>query len=118
MLGTTQESLNELWEVWHECREANWDGYDAIPVTEEAYRAAYTLIESLPPGLPRPSVGAEPDGRIALEWYKSPRRSLSVSVDLGGLLHYAGRYGDSKRYGTMPFFSTAPSELIQLVRDV
>lgn len=118
MKDTSQETLIELWEVWDECRDANWDGYNAMPVEREAYHAAYTLIESLPMRLPRPSVGAAPDGHLTLEWYRSPRRSLSVSVEPDGLLHYAGLYGASKRYGTMSFFSTTPSELIQLVRDV
>jgi hypothetical protein len=113
-----REALEELWEVWDECREADWDGYDALPVEQETYRAAYTLIESLPLGFPRPSIGAEPDGQLTLEWYKSPRRTLSVSVDPDGFLHYAGLYGPNKRYGTLVFFSIAPSELIQLVRDL
>lgn len=113
-----REALHELWEVWDECREANWDGYNAFPVDQETYRAAYMLIESLPLRFPRPSIGAEPDGQLTLEWYKSPRRCLSVSVDPNGLLHYAGLYGTNKRYGTMAFFSSAPGELIQLVRDV
>jgi hypothetical protein len=113
-----QEALEELWDVWHECREGNWDGYTALAVDQETYRGAYTLIESLPLGFPRPSIGAEPDGQLTLEWYKSPRRCLSVSVDPYGLLHYAGLYGPNKRYGTLTFVSTAPSELIQLVRDI
>jgi hypothetical protein len=112
------EALEELWDVWDECRKANWDGYDASPVEQETYHAAYTLIESLPLGFPRPSIGAEPDGHLTLEWYKSPRRTLSVSVDPDDLLHYAGLYGPNKRYGTLAFFSTVPGELIQLVRDL
>jgi hypothetical protein len=113
-----QEALEELWEVWDQCRDANWDGYDALPVDQETYRTAYALIESLPLGFPKPSIGAEPDGQLTLEWHKSPRRTLSVSVDPEGYLHYAGLYGPNKRYGTLAFFSTAPAELIQLVRDV
>lgn len=113
-----QKALDELWAVWDECREANWDGYNAHPVDQETYQTAYRLIESLPLGFPRPSIGAEPDGHLTLEWYQSPRRLLSVSVDPDGMLHYAGLYGASKRYGTMSFFSTVPSELIQLVREI
>lgn len=112
------EAFEELWDVWDKCREANWDGYQALPVEQETYAAAYALIESLPLGFPRPSIGAEPDGQVTLEWYNSPQRSLSVSVDPDGLLHYAGLYGPNKRYGTLVFFSTAPGELIQLVRDL
>lgn len=112
------EALEELWDVWDECRIANWDGYQALPVEQETYQAAYALIESLPLGFPRPSTGAEPDGQLTLEWHKSPRRTLSVSVDPDGFLHYAGLYGANKRFGTLAFFSTAPCELIQLVRDL
>lgn len=113
-----QATLEELGEVWEECRHAGWDGYEALPVEAETLRGAYTLIESLPLGFPRPSIGAEPDGQLTLEWYKSPMRTLSVSVDPDGFLHYAGLFGASKRYGTLAYFSSAPSELIQLVRDL
>lgn len=112
------EALEELWDVWDECRTANWDGYQALPVERETYHAAYVLIESLPLGFPRPAIGAEPDGQLTLEWHKSPSRTLSVSVDPNGFLHYAGLYGANKQFGTLAFFSTAPSELIQLVRGL
>ena len=112
------EALEELSHVWDECRQANWDGYQALPVEQATYQATYTLIESLPLGFPRPSIGAEPDGQLTLEWYKSPSRTLSVSVDPDGFLHYAGLFGANKRFGTMAFFSTVPSELVQLVRDL
>jgi len=111
-------ALDELWNVWQECCAHNWDGYDALPVESQTYTAAYMLIESLPLGFPRPSIGAEPDGHLTLEWHKSPRRTLSVSVDPDGFLHYAGLYGSDKRNGRLTFYSTAPHELIQLVRDI
>src|SRR5262245_1263733 len=113
-----QEAIEELWDVWTDCRQANWDGFDALAVEQDTYTAAFLLIESLPLGFPRPSIGAEPDGQLTLEWHKSQRRTLSVSVDPDGLLHYAGHYGPNKRFGTLAFFSTAPSELTQLVRDL
>jgi hypothetical protein len=113
-----QEVLEDLWDAWQELRERNWDGYGAAPVDQDAYRATYALIDSLPLGFPRPSIGADPDGQFTLEWYKSPRRRLSISVDPDGLLHFAGLFGPSKRYGTLAFFATAPSDLIQLVREL
>jgi hypothetical protein len=113
-----RESLEELGDVWDECRKSGWDGYDALPVEKDTLRAAYTLIESLPLGFPRPSIGAEPDGQLTLEWRKAPRRILSVSIDPDGYLHYAGLFGPNKRFGTLAYFSTAPAELLQLVRDL
>lgn len=113
-----KESLEELAEVWNDCRHPGWDGYDGIAVEQDTLRNAYMLIESLPLGFPRPSIGAEPDGQLTLEWRKSSRRVLSVSVDPDGYLHYAGLYGPGRRYGTLPFYSTAPRELLELVRDL
>jgi len=113
-----REALDELWEIWNQCKVANWDGYDAFAVEQETYSRAYALIDSLPLNFPRPSIGAEPDGHLTLEWYKSPTRTLSVSVDPEGFLHYAGLFGPSQRHGKLVFFSTAPDELIRLVQDV
>jgi hypothetical protein len=112
------EAFDELAGVYEECRRAGWDGYGASPVEAETLRGAYMLIESLPLGFPRPSIGAEPDGQLTLEWRKSASRTLSVSVDPDGFLHYAGLFGASKRYGTLAYFSSAPPELLQLVRDL
>lgn len=112
------EAFDELAEVYEECRQPGWDGYGALPVENETLRGAYTLIESLPLGFPRPSISAEPDGQLTFEWYKSPARTLSVSVDPDGFLHYAGLYGASKRYGTLDYSLSAPPELLQLVRDL
>ena len=55
-----QEALEELSEVGTECRKPGWDGYEAMPVEQDTLSAAYRLIESLPLGFPRPSIGAEP----------------------------------------------------------
>ena len=112
------EALDELGQVWNDCRHANWDGYDALPVEQDTLRRTYSLIESLPLGFPRPSIGAEADGQLTLEWHKSATRTLSVSIDPDGFLHYAGLFGVNKRYGTLNFLSDSPDELIQLVADL
>ena len=113
-----REALEELGDVWDECRYPDWDGYGALPVEQDTLRAAYSLIESLPLGFPRPSIGAEPDGQLTLEWRKSPRHILSVSVDPDGYLHYAGIFGTDKSHGSITYFSTPPDKLLQLVREL
>ena len=111
-------SLNELYQVFEECRRANWDGYGATPVSGRVFQLAYAFLEALPLGTPAPSIGAEPDGHITLEWYHSPRRTLSISVSQEGDLHYAALMGISKAYGTAPFFGEVPKEIIDLIRRV
>ncbi len=111
--------LNELFEIAEECKASNWDGYGATPVTEDTYRVAYRLLEALPLGMPVPTVGAEPDGHLTLEWYRSPRRTLSVSISPDGDLHYAALLGPSdKDYGTKPFFDEFPKTILDLIRRV
>jgi hypothetical protein len=114
----SRPALDELGEVWEECRTAGWDGYGALPVEPATLNAAYCVLDSLPLGFPLPSISAEPDGHLTLEWRKSPHCTLTVSVDPDGYLHYAGLFGLNRRYGTIPFFSTTPDELLRLIREL
>ncbi|HEX3151908.1 MAG TPA: hypothetical protein VHR66_27800 [Gemmataceae bacterium] len=113
-----QPALDELIAVAQECHEPNWDGYGARAVTPRALSDAFRFLQSLPYGFPLPSVGAEPDGHVTLEWYSSVRRSLSVSIDPDGYLHFAALMGTNHLYGTFTFFETAPRELLRLIREV
>ncbi|MDE3068089.1 MAG: hypothetical protein KGJ60_11135 [Verrucomicrobiota bacterium] len=113
-----QEVLNELYAVAEECKSANWDGQGAAAVSDESYRAAYKFLEALPLGAVAPSAGVEPDGEMTLEWYHSPRRTLSISFSKNGELHYAALIGASKVYGTEPFFGEVPQIITGLVSRV
>jgi hypothetical protein len=111
-----REIFEELYAVAEECRTPDWDGYGAEPVSEGAYRLAYHFLEALPPGTPGPSIGAEPDGHLTLEWYRSPHHILSVSVSPEGDLHYAALVGPNKAYGTEAFFEDVPNTIVDLIR--
>lgn len=109
---------DELCDIYDKCREPNWDGYGAQPVTAETYRYAYLFLESMPWNTPVPSVGAEPDGCLTLEWHHSPRRTLSVSFSPDGDLHYAALLGASKAFGSEPFFGEVPQTIAELTNRV
>ena len=111
-------SLAELNQVYVECSSRDWDGYGAEPVSQSAEEFATGFLLALPLGTPAPAVGAEPDGHITLEWYKSPRRTLSVSVSPEGLLHFAALMGSSKQYGTEPFYGIMPQAILDLIYRV
>lgn len=101
------------------CAKSGWDGHGAEAVSLDAYRCAYRLVESLPPGFPMPGVGAEPDGHLTLEWYRSPSRVLSVSVSPAGELNYAALLGDaSRRTGSEIFSGEPPADLLHLIRQL
>ncbi len=110
--------FEDLFMVARECSTANWDGYGAEAVTQDALSRASSFLEALPLGTPAPSAGAEPDGHLTLEWYRSPRRTLSVSVSPEGDLHYAALIGTSKHYGTEPFYGEVPKAIAELIHRV
>lgn len=47
---------------------ANWDGYDADPISGAACEAAKQLIVSLPGNLESPELCPNPNGTISMEW--------------------------------------------------
>ncbi len=111
--------LSELHDVAERCREANWDGYGASPVSNQAIVLASHFLAALPLGTSAPSVGAEPDGHITVEWHRALRRTLSVSVSPDGDLHYAALLpGSGKAYGSEPFFDNVPSRILGLIHAV
>jgi len=113
-----QAVLNELYAVAEECQAPNWDGHGAAPVTEGTYLLGYRFLEAMPLGVPAPTAGAEPDGHLTMEWHRSPRRTLSVSVSPEGDLHYAALLGATKVYGTELFFGEVPKVILDLVTRV
>ena len=110
--------FEELFEIVEECRETNWDGYGAQPVRDQTYRFAYEFLTALPRDTPAPSVGAEPDGHLTVEWFRSPERTLSVSISAGGDLHFAALLGEVKAYGTEPFVGEVPKIISDLIHRV
>jgi hypothetical protein len=110
--------FEELLKTFEECREPNWDGYGAQSVREETYQLAYQVLATLPPTTPAPSLGAEPDGHITVEWYRSPRRTLSVSISPHGDLHYAALLGSAKACGTEPLTGAVPKVVADLIQRV
>lgn len=118
VFGIESTIRDDLGLVWDECRRPDWDGFGAWPVSQETLHNAYTFLESLPLGCPPPSVGAEPDGHLTLEWHHGPRRTLSVSVTPEGDLHYAALFGPNRVFGTEVFFGEAPSAIMHLIRRI
>lgn len=112
--GTTA-AFNALARIAAEKAMPNWDGYDAEPIDRLSYRKAIEFIKAIPLGLSLPSIGAEPDGQVTLEWYRSPHQLLSVSVDPRGELHYAALLGPETVYGTVPFFGDIPGSVLSLI---
>jgi hypothetical protein len=113
-----KKAFDDLSLIFEECQRANWDGYEAEPVSEDTYQLASQLLKALPLGTSMPDIGAEADGNLTMEWYRSPRRTLSVSISPEGELHYAALIGASKAYGTEPFFGEVPEAIMSLINRI
>lgn len=113
--GLQEEVLQSLKEIFEECSKEGWDGYDAFPITEEAYIEAERLIKILPTPFftPMPEITPEPNGDISLEWAKEKRQIFVVSVSGKNEITYAGLFGVNKTYGTEYFGDSLPSKLIE-----
>ena len=101
------------------CAIEGWDGYDAQPISSETYQLALRVTSSLPASLPSPSIGAEPDGHITLEWHRNSHRTLSVSISPEGYLHFAAILGaGSNQYGTEIFWDSVPKTILELIYNI
>ena len=117
-LDSGQDVFEELLKTFEECRQPNGDGYGAQCVREETYHLAHQFLTALPLSIPVPSIGAEPDGHLTVEWYRSPQRTLSVSISPDGDLHYAALLGSAKTCGTEPFTGAVPKVVADLIHRV
>ncbi len=115
---TIHASREELSEIAQQCSAPNWDGFGALPVQPETVSNVLRFLELLPTGVSAPSVGAEPDGQLTLEWHKSARRTFSISVTPDSFLHYAALVGPNRHYGTMAMLEEIPDEILTLIERV
>ena len=105
--------FQDIYNLYKECSEENWDGYGAEPISIGAYLEAVKLAELLPSSSPVPEVVPEPNGEIAFEWYRGKRFVFVVSVGGNNVINYAGLFGSSTRaYGSEYFGDKLPSSVI------
>lgn len=116
--NSRQPALEEAFDAW-QSRESDDSGdVESQPVSHATFRAACQLIASLPLGFPSPTVTAEPDGHLNLEWYKNPRRILSVSVSPSGTLHWAALIGSEDPRGSCRFLDELPQTILYWIGRV
>ena len=95
-----ERALGELEETKKEASFQGWNGYDARPMNPEAYVNAKLFLESMPSTAPFPEISADPDGDVALEWFFSPGKALSVSIGPTGRCSFAWMRGRRTYRGT------------------
>lgn len=110
--------LQALESELEECSERGWDGYNAEPVSHAAYFYAYKFVEALPCSLALPTVSADADGHLVLEWYVSTTRLLNVAISADGELFYSGQFDGPRSRGCESFLGHVPQAISVLIRRV
>ncbi len=111
-------TFQELESTFEECSLKGWDGERAEPITEQVLLHAKIFLWSFPLGFESPEIGAEPDGAITLEWYRSPARVISISINPGGRLYFAAIIGGDQRHGDGFALFEVSKDLVELIEDV
>lgn len=111
-------TFQQLDEIFEECSSAGWDGDRAKPISSEVLQCAKLFLRSFPLGIEAPEIGAEPDGALTLEWYRSPDRVISISINPGGWLYYAAIIGATRRHGLDFALFDVSDDLLGLILQV
>jgi hypothetical protein len=108
----------ELATLVSSCGHYGWDGYDGEPVRDETAVAAGQFIARLPNGIPLPTLGAEPDGSITLEWYRSPFQTVSISINANNSLHYSALLDSDNEFGMDVLAGQMPKRLLDIIHRI
>ena len=111
-------TFQQLDEVFEECSSEGWDGEQAKPISEEVLRYTERFLNSFPLGIKAPEVGAEPDGAITLEWYRSSNKVISISINPDGRAYWAALVGTRRRHGADYAMMDIPDDLLKIILQV
>lgn len=111
-------TFQELQKTFEECSSEGWDGWRAKPITKEVLRSAKIFLWSLPLGIESPEIGAEPDGAISLEWYRSPSRVISISINPDRYMYYAVVIGTAENHGKGSALFGVSNKTLNLIEEV
>ena len=112
------EATEAVFDAWQSNDEAWKLSADEVGLPEEVKDTAIRFIQNLPLGFPQPEVSAEPDGHINLEWYRNPRRVISVSVGPADRLHWAALIGSESPRGSVRFIDRVPESILRCISRV
>lgn len=112
------EAMEAIFDAWQSKDEAWKLSADEVGISDEVKDTAIRFIQNLPLGFPQPEVSAEPDGHINLEWYRNPRRVLSVSIAPSNRLHWAALIGTESPRGAVRFIERIPKTILDQIARV
>jgi hypothetical protein len=116
--GLRAKAVESLYDLAERCKQENWDGDGAEAITDATYQKAYLFLETLPIDLPAPDFIPEPDGHIAMEWYRGRGRLIVLSIGEDGEIHYSFTLGDKRGTGCECFAGSVSRVILNLIHKV
>jgi len=110
----------DLYETSNECSKANWDGYDALPISMKTCNEAEKFLGDLPFFLPIPCIVPQPDGGIAFEWLGEEDKTFIASFNGEGIIYLSWYMGNPNSTGSCReiLSNTIPSHIAHRIRLV
>jgi hypothetical protein len=116
---TRARAIRQIRDALQEFAAPDWDGEGALAASARAAQNAVLLIRALPAGLPEPEICVEPDGGFSLDWARSQRSLISVSVGESDRLAVAWLHGDASGHGVEHFDgASVPDRILQGIERV
>lgn len=112
------DAIEAILEAWRSTGESCMRNSDEVAVSEDVKDSAIRFIQNLPLGFPQPEVTSEPDGHINLEWYRNPRRVISVSIAPESRLHWAALVGTESPRGGVRYIDRIPSTILDQIARI
>lgn len=112
--------VDEAFEIYIECSEPGWDGYDAAPLSDGSFFYARSFIDLIPVWAPRPDLVPSPDGWISFEWRSLMNRILSATPENGVLIYAAALGHQNVHYGRVSleeYREKLPSNLTRILSE-
>jgi hypothetical protein len=116
-LNWKQIVMNEILDVRVTRTQDGWDGYDAVPISQEAAIRALTLIDLAPDSLPHPEIAPSADGEIAFEWRIGCERIMTVIAYPEEIIFSATLSPADRENGRKPHGRSWPPRVLEILSD-
>ena len=110
--------IDSIYEASQSTDESEKLNGDDVSISQEVKDSAIRFVRNFPLGFPQPAVSGEPDGHINFEWYRSPRRVLSVSIGPSNRLYWAALIGTESPRGSARYIERIPGIILDQIARV
>jgi len=110
--------FDELRQIAREASDENWDGFDAVAISEQTIDNAAAFIMAFPSNLCKPELGASPSGEVSFDWAQSSSRVVSAAISHDGEISYAWVNGNEHGHDGYAFTGFFDPGMYVRIREV